>query len=369
MNSEQEMKSVLVTGATGFIGQTLVRDLCRQGVHVRILVRSRAKAEVFHNLPAGQIQVLDGDLDSIADKRGDLAGIDTVFHVAGLTREVRCGDFVRVNSESTVRLAECVRDINGPGGSPPVFVYISSLAAAGVACKLPRGGGFRPRSEEDYPQPVSPYGISKCSAEQALAELSDELPITIIRPAIVFGEGDLHGLSLFRMAKKSLFFFTPGYRDREFSYIHVADLSRLILAAAQRGERLSQHTFELIPGTEWRAREKYCTGQGVYFGAAPERMPLSQYGKALAAACGRKRVRAFRTPPVGVWIGAFGSEVVKKIRRSPTAFDLNKAVEAMTGPWICTSQKAESQLKFTFDVPLAVRIQQTVAWYEQAGLL
>ena len=80
----------------------------------------------------------------------------------------------------------------------------TSLAAAGPAI------GDRPRRESDPPAPVSNYGRSKRAGEQAIEQFAAKIPITIVQPAIVFGEADPQMRSVFRSVAASAFTLFPG---------------------------------------------------------------------------------------------------------------------------------------------------------------
>ncbi|HEY5139391.1 MAG TPA: NAD-dependent epimerase/dehydratase family protein, partial [Methylococcales bacterium] len=140
------------------------------------------------------------------------AGI--VFHLAGLLKAVRNDDFVRVNAGGVESVAAACDE----RAEPPVFVVVSSLAAAGP-CAVDR-----PRAESDLPTPVSAYGRSKLAAELAATKYAARVPISIVRPPIVFGDGDRAVLELFRPIARWGIHIVPGLRQRRFSLIHVTDV-------------------------------------------------------------------------------------------------------------------------------------------------
>ena len=122
-------ETYFVTGATGFIGRSLTRRLLESGARVKCLVRTAAKADWLAGTP--NVEIINGDLrDGAALARG-VEGVDGVFHVAGLTREVRRGEFMEVNCGCTLDLARyCVRS-----GRRPTLVVVSSLSCSGIARK------------------------------------------------------------------------------------------------------------------------------------------------------------------------------------------------------------------------------------------
>lgn len=185
------MDSYFITGATGFIGCALARRLAESGARVRCLARPNSNRERLKNF---NVEFVEGDLDDMNALAKGVEGVQGVFHLAGLTREMKSGDFMRVNCGGTLNLAQiCARALRRP-----VFVSVSSLAGAGVGVKADALSGDsqeriydgkRRRRETDAPRPISPYGRSKFAAENNLQQLANELPITVVRPPYVFGEG------------------------------------------------------------------------------------------------------------------------------------------------------------------------------------
>src|SRR5215467_2172732 len=121
------MARVLVTGATGFIGRHLVRRLVERGDQVRCLVRCLDHRALLAGDPLpSPVECVLGDITVRESLDRAVAGIETVYHLAGATLVIQLSNFRLVNSRGTRYLAEaCARC-----SIPPTFVYISSLAAA-----------------------------------------------------------------------------------------------------------------------------------------------------------------------------------------------------------------------------------------------
>jgi nucleoside-diphosphate-sugar epimerase len=140
------LKTVFLTGASGFVGAHLSDELLRRGCQVRCLVRPSAKAE---HLDRPGIVRGTGTLEDPASYRDGLDGCDTVFHVGGLVAARSPAELLRINGRATGHLADACAALP----RPPRLVYVSSLAAAGPP---PVERAYR--DEADRPTPVSDYG-------------------------------------------------------------------------------------------------------------------------------------------------------------------------------------------------------------------
>ena len=169
----------LVTGASGFIGSTLVEDLGKAGIEVFALLR---KTSDVSNLRDARFTRVEGDLSSAESLKRAVEGMDYVFHLAGATMAPSREAFFRHNAEGTRLLAEAVAAVN-PGLKR--FVHVSSLAAAGPATAVES-----PRAEHEPSRPVSDYGASKLQGEVEILKHKDRFPIAIVRPPMVYGTRD-----------------------------------------------------------------------------------------------------------------------------------------------------------------------------------
>ncbi len=320
----------VVTGATGFIGSHLAETLARAGWHVRCPVRSLARARWLGALP---VELVEADLTFPETLDGLFAGAEIVFHLAGLTRALRPGEFFHANVTGTANL---LRALVRSGSSCRKLVFVSSLAAAG-----PSRPGI-PRTEEDPPAPVSIYGKSKRLAEE---QVMTACPVdwVILRPPIVYGPRDGEGLLYFRVVKLGL---RPVLCvERHFSILYVSDLVRAILLAAEAGR----------PGT-------------VYHVAHPT--PVSF--RTLAEGIGRVMGRPGWLLPAPGWAFRLAGRLADRAARArgrPMVFSYDKAVEMTAGDWVCDCRRAEAELGFRAEVSFEEGLRKTYEWYRSAGWL
>jgi nucleoside-diphosphate-sugar epimerase len=276
-------------------------------------------------------------------------GKSVVYHLAGCVCTARSADFYRVNEMGTRNLLTACSQID----SPPVVVVVSSLAAAGPS--LPH----RPRIESDAPAPVSHYGRSKLAAESAARELAHAVPITVVRPPIVLGEGDRYGLAIFKTVARLGLHFVAGRVPHRYSVIHVRELVDALLLAAERGSRLAARD----------ARRPETESDGLYFVAGDERLTYAELGRMIGEAVGRTRTRVVRVPLRILRAMVCGIHVGMWIRGKAQYLNLDKFREIAAGSWTCSAQKARTELGFRPAAPLAERLRQTAAWYRSVGWL
>jgi nucleoside-diphosphate-sugar epimerase len=262
------------------------------------------------------------------------------------------------------------------------LLYVSSLAAAGPSSTE------RPRVESDPCAPVSNYGRSKRAAELIAEEFAAQVPITIVRPPIVYGEGDQNMLSVFRSVFRLGVHLALGVAYSRFSLVHVSDLVEALILCADRGTRLSAvgqaqpmaaATAAVIgvrAGTATAASQAIeappAAGMaaGYYFVAGDEQPTFAELGTLIGQALGRARVFIWRSSSTAVlWPMAAAAEAAARLRGRPFIFNFDKAREAGAGSWTCSSQAVRAQCGFVPHAPLVERLRQTANWYRQQNLL
>ena len=192
---------VALTGATGFIGRHLLKELPKRGYKIRVLLRRPTI------LPPEASGAVVGDLAAPRNMSDALAGIDAVIHSAGLAHGMSGfpeDDYRAINTEATVGLARAVAR-----AGVRRFVFLSSIRAQSgpVASEV--------LTEDMEPRPTDAYGRSKLDAERGLADV--HIDWVAMRPVLVYGPGVKGNMAaLVRLAAKSLplpFGSLPGRRS------------------------------------------------------------------------------------------------------------------------------------------------------------
>lgn len=168
-----ETSVLAITGASGFIGSYLVRELPKRGYRLRILLRR----------PSGALLAADsaviGDLSRPQNTRAAFSGVDAVIHSAGLAPGMSGlpdDDYRALNTEATVELARAAY-ISGVKR----FVFLSSVRAqSGPSSK-------KMLTEDDEPRPTDAYGRSKLAAEIGVSDLKSDW--AALRLPLTFGTG------------------------------------------------------------------------------------------------------------------------------------------------------------------------------------
>lgn len=307
--------TLLVTGASGFIGRYMVERLQREGIPFCAAVRTPRPGI------AGASLAVVGEIDGGTRWEAALEGIDTVVHIAGRAHAFGAdtrGDFHRVNVEGTESL---VRALAAAGGRRMVLLSTAKVHGEGSA------GG--PITERDAPAPADPYARSKLAAEDRVWAVAAETGIeaVVVRTVLVYGAGvkaNFH--SLLRAVDRGLPLPLGSVRNAR-SLIYAGNLADALLACATRAEAAGE-TFLVSDGPA---------------------ISTADLVRAIAHALG-VRPRLLPVPPALIALGA------RAARRPEVAARLLGSFEVDTG-------RIRSRLGWRPPVGLEQALAETAAWY------
>ena len=228
---------ILVTGANGFVGRNLVRRLQKDGIAVRALVRSAAKAARLRDLGA---ELVDGDISNMSSLEAAMEGCEKVIHLVGIIQEAPGVTFKGVHVDGT-------RNLLGAAKKEGVrhFIYQSAL-------------GSRPNAKSQYHR-------TKWEAEELVR--ASGLPFTILRPSLIYGPGDLFTVRLAETIKLSPVLPVIGTGQSKVQPIFIDDVNECIQKISMSDSYLNE----------------------MYEIGGPEQLTYEEVTKAIAAALGIRR--------------------------------------------------------------------------------
>lgn len=322
---------ILLTGGTGFVGSHVLERLRADGASVRCLVRPKAGRSA-DAASLGATEVVAGDLETGVGLKDALAGVETVIHLAGVTKALRREEYYDGNVRATANLLLAM------AGDSARLVHVSSLAAIG-----PAESARRPVDEETEPHPLTHYGKSKLEGERLVRASRPDA--VIVRPPVVYGPRDTDVFQILKPIAKGWSLQMSG-GERWFSAIYVGDLAASLtgLAKSQAG-----------------AGRTYCLAHA---------QPVSWSGLAESAArIMGVRLRVVRIPPaVARGVGAC-AEMWAQITGRAGIISREKIAEGLCTAWTCDPERARAELGFEAATDLEHGLAETLAWYKEAGWL
>ncbi len=323
---------ILVTGATGFLGHSLVPRLVEMGMAVRALVRSTSDVAWLEQLG---VELCVGDISNREAVGRAMQDVQQVIHAAALFRFWGTpAEFERTNVRGTAHVLEAAA-----AEGVTRLVYISTVVVIGK----PQAGRI---VDEQHPcQPLDDYQRTKYQAEKMVRAYVQEgkLQAIILRPGAYYGPGGRYAWNrlFFEDAFRGLRVQIFGGQRLTFP-VYVADVASSIIAALNRG----------TPGAVYNICDT----------------PLT-HSAASAIVSRAAGISAFRLNiPAGLMLlAARLLTALARITKREPFYPVN--LEYYVFPdWPVSSDKARAELGFT-PTPIETGIQNTVAWYRQIGLL
>ncbi|GLV53568.1 dihydroflavonol-4-reductase [Dictyobacter sp. S3.2.2.5] len=215
-----------VTGATGFVGSHVVRQLVKDGHQVVAVVRNPAKAQELVRLG---VRVFQGDVTDKESMHEPMRGTDGVFHIAGWykvgVKDKSAGE--KINIQGTRNVLELMKELGIPKG-----VYTSTLAV--------NSDTHGKEVDETYHftgQHLSEYDRTKWVAHYEVADpmIAEGLPLVIVQPGLIYGPEDTSSVrTTFIQYLQRKLPMLPG--GTAFSWAHVEDIARGHILAMEKGK-------------------------------------------------------------------------------------------------------------------------------------
>jgi len=307
--------TVLLTGATGFVGRRLQTLLLDNNYAVRALIRHDSPRAENVDPRAERIEGALADPQALA--RG-LVGTKAVINCAGAVRGSTRDDFADVNIDGVRAVATAIKRLS----APPALLHLSSLVAS---------------------QPeLSNYASSKKAGELVLDDFP-ELLWTVFRPPAIYGPGDVEMRPLLNLVRRGVVIVPGGNRKQRLSLLHVDDLATAVLAWLQAPARYRQYRYEIDDGHklgyDWsEITEAVCT-EPMF--SRPVYLPIPG---GLLNVCGKI------------------SEQVAKLTRRKPMLTTGKARELTQPEWLCDNAPFAKTSGWTPAISLA---EGVAALYEK----
>lgn len=331
-------KSILVTGAAGFIGGDLFRTLASYGLDVIGTVLLPEEAQELEK-QGYKAQVLDLAGSESWDEM--LIGIDVIFNVAALFQELEYGraQYERVNHHGALKLATTAGRVGVER-----FIHCSTVGVHGSVVQIPA-------TEQTPFNPMDEYHETKLAGELAILDYARGLPadgmtVVVNRPAMVYGPGDMRMLKLFQAILSRRFrMIGSGNVLAHMGYIEDQTDSFLLCAVASR-DKVHCEAFNIASGSP---------------------VTLNDLASEIAEV-GGVQVPRLHIPVAPVWIAALICELICKpfgvkpplFRRRVGFFTHNRAFDL---------SKAEECLGYKSRWELQEGISKTIEWYRERNLV
>lgn len=319
---------VLITGGTGFVGSHLAEELIKRGDEVHCLVRQHSDLRWLKPLNVkyvyGELTDKDSLIETVKDK-------DIIYHVAGVISAKNRAGYEQGNYLATKNLIETVYQYNRRISR---FIHISTLAAVG-----PCLDGVC-HNETVSPCPISDYGQTKLKGENEVLKYSALLPVTIVRPPVVYGPRDTGLYTLFKVISRGI---KPVFAENKYvSIIYISDLIEGIIRAATN-----------------------LKGVGVtYFITNDEPVSFNYLGNLIANTMGKKTINIYLSDNL-LKAAATISDMFTLLNPEISIFNRQKASEMTQKLWGCFNDRAKRELGFNQKVSTEDGFYRTVRWYEQ----
>ena len=328
--------TVVVTGATGFVGSAVVRSLLKRGETVRVMARAGSDRR---NLEGLDIEVVEADLlapQSLAALVADAGGL---YHLAADYRlwSRRPDEIYQANLEGTRNLIRAAAD-----AGVKRIVYTSSVATLGINRDGTPADEETPSSLEDM---IGHYKRSKYLAEEAVKELITEsgLPIVIVNPSTPIGPRDVKPTPTGRMIVEAAAGRMPAFVDTGLNVVHVDDVAEGHLLAYDVG----------------KVGERYILGG--------TNMTLAEILEGIARLTGGRAPRV-KLPHSLVMPIAAASEAWSRLRPNGTPFVTHEGVRMARKRMFFSSAKAISDLGYRFR-PWEEALSDSIDWFKRGGYL
>ncbi len=328
--------TILVTGATGFVGAAVARALLSEGERVRVLVRTQSNRENIVNL---NVEIAHGDLNVPNSLISAVQGCDAVFHVAADYRlwARNPDEMTKTNVDGSCAIIRAATE-----AGVERIVYTSSVATLGIN---PDGTPANEETPVVLADMIGIYKRSKFLAEDAVRGLIEDIgaPVVIVNPSAPVGPRDVKPTPTGKMVVDAAAGKMPAYVDTGLNIVHVDDVATGHLLAWRKG----------------KIGERYVIGG--------ENLSLAEILHQIAGICSRKPP-TIKVPQSLVLPIAFLAEGWTRLTGGDQPFVSVDSVKMARKKMYFSSAKAERVLGYKYR-SAQVAFNDAVVWFRENGYL
>ncbi|MGN1237054.1 MAG: NAD-dependent epimerase/dehydratase family protein [Bacteroidaceae bacterium] len=312
--------SILITGASGFVGSYLVETAIAQGFETWAAVRKNSSTRYLGDKRTKIISLELNDSKTLSQQilKNKPQGWNYIIHAAGATKALKQEDFDKANYITTRNLVETLQQLNL---SPKRFVLISSLAT-----QMPRHS-------------KTLYSISKTKAEHFLKNTSTDY--IILQPTGVYGPRDKDYLLAIKSIQRHLE-VSIGFKPQQLTFIYVKDLCDAALSALINGP--SRQTYQLSDGKTYSNRD---------------------FNTIVKSTLNIKHTLHVTIPLTLLKLVCLANTLLSQVTKTVSPINKDKYLMLKQRDWTCVIDKARQDLSFHPRYDLKKGMAETISWYKK----
>ena len=335
------MASILITGASGFIGSFIVEEALKRKFAVWAGIRSTSSKKYLRER---KIHFLELDFAHPNELRAQLSGhkgtynkFDYIVHCAGLTKCRDKKEFDLVNYLQTKYFVDTLRELNMV---PKQFIYISTLSVFGPVHEK----DYAPIKETDICTPNTAYGLSKLKAELYIQSIPG-FPYVFYRPTGVYGPREM---DYFLMAKsiRNHMDFSVGFKRQDLTFVYVKDIVQAIFLGIEK--QISRRAYFLSDGKVYKS---------------------SAFSDLIRKELGNPYVIRLRCPLIVLKVVSLLAEFVATRSGKSSTLNSDKYKIMKQRNWQCDITPVMKELGYVPEYDLEKGVKETIAWYKNEGWL
>lgn len=335
------MASILITGASGFIGSFIVEEALKRKFAVWAGIRASSSKKYLRER---KIHFLELDFAHPNELRAQLSGhkgtyskFDYIVHCAGMTKCRDKKEFDLVNYLQTKYFVDTLLALNMV---PKQFIYISTLSVFGPIHEK----DYSPITEADICAPNTAYGLSKLKAELYIQSIPG-FPYVFYRPTGVYGPREM---DYFLMAKSILKHvdFSVGFKRQDLTFVYVKDIVQAIFLGIEK--QVSRRAYFLSDGNVYSSRA---------------------FSNLIRKELGNPYVIRLRCPLIVLKVVSLLAEFVATRSGKTSTLNSDKYKIMKQRNWQCDITPAAEELGYIPQYDLEKGVNEAIAWYKNEGWL